>query len=180
MGLAWSEFFYPFEFIDEYDAGEAEINFGVGRRRQTIEIAGFEVLYYGSSLSVGDLPQTRLTYAGRAPDAAWRQRAEERIRQHRQGDFALQIIGATGQPVADAPVEVTMQRHAFLFGSALQMWRLTSETAENQTYRAMVTRSLQRRLQRERPQMAALGWRLGPDPFQSRKDAGRICLAQGP
>ena len=79
---------------------------------------------------MGDLPQTRLTYAGRAPDAAWRQRAEKRIRQHRQGDFTLQIIDSAGQPVADAPVKVTMQRHAFLFGSALQMWRLTSETAE--------------------------------------------------
>ena len=138
VGLAWREFFYPFEFIDEYDAGAAAINFGVGSRRQTIEIAGFEVLHYGSNLSVGDLPQTRLTYAGRAPDAAWRQSAEERIRQHRQGDFTLQIVDSAGQPVADAPVEVTMQRHAFLFGSALQMWRLTSETAENQTYRAKV------------------------------------------
>ena len=87
---------------------------------------------------MGDLPQTRLTYAGRAPDAAWRQSAEERIRQHRQGDFTLQIVDSAGQPVADALVEVTMQRHAFLFGSALQMWRLTSETAEDQTYRAKV------------------------------------------
>ena len=76
VGLAWREFFYPFEFIDQYDAGAAAINFGVGSRRQTIEIAGFEVLHYGSSLSVSDLPQTSLTYAGRAPDAAWRQRAE--------------------------------------------------------------------------------------------------------
>ena len=85
-----------------------------------------------------DLPQTRLIYTGRAPDASWRQTAEGRIRQHRQGDFTLQIIDSAGQPVVDAPVEVTMQCHAFLFGSALQMWRLTSETAENQTYRAMV------------------------------------------
>ena len=108
VGLAWREFFYPFEFIDQYDAGAAAINFGVGSRRQTIEIAGFEVLHYGSSLSVSDLPQTRLTYAGRAPAAAWRQRAEERIRQHRQGDFTLQIIDSAGQPVADAPVEVTI------------------------------------------------------------------------
>ena len=138
VGLAWREFFCPFEFIDQYDAGAAAINFGVGSRRQTIEIAGFEVLHYGSSLSVSDLPQTSLTYAGRAPDAAWRQRAEERIRQHRQGDFTLQIIDSAGQPVADTSVEVTMQRHAFLFGSALQMWRLTSETDENQTYRAKV------------------------------------------
>ena len=76
VGLAWREFFCPFEFIDQYDAGVAAINFGVGSRRQTIEIAGFEVLHYGSSLSVSDLPQTSLTYVGRPPDAAWRQRAE--------------------------------------------------------------------------------------------------------
>ncbi|NKB67875.1 MAG: T9SS type A sorting domain-containing protein [Candidatus Latescibacteria bacterium] len=138
VGAAWREFFFPFEFIDDYAAGQATINFGVGTRRQILEIAGLEVLDYSDALTLADLPQTLLTYAGREPDAPWRQEAATRIDQHRRGDFTLEIVDASGQPVAQAEVQVEMQRHAFLFGSALQMWRLTSDTAEDQTYRDKV------------------------------------------
>lgn len=72
VGAQWREYFFPFEFIADYAAGAATVNFGLGSRRQTLEIAGFEVLYYGTSLQVSDLPQHRATYAGREPDAPWR------------------------------------------------------------------------------------------------------------
>ncbi len=138
VGAAWREFFFPFAFIADYAAGQATINFGVGSRRQTIEIANFAVLHYGKSLSIDDLPQTELTYAGREADAAWRVAAQERIAQYRQGDLALEISDANGQPIVGANVEIAMQRHAFLFGSALQMWRLTSPAAEDHLYREKV------------------------------------------
>ncbi|MGY8823810.1 MAG: endo-1,4-beta-xylanase [Candidatus Latescibacterota bacterium] len=138
VGTIWREFFFPFAFIDDYAAGQATINFGVGSRRQTIEIAQFEVLYYGDSRSIVDLPQTELTYAGREIDAPWRRAAQDRIKEHRQGDFALEILDANGQPAAQAEIEVEMQRHAFLFGTALQMWRLSSPAEEDRIYREKV------------------------------------------
>jgi len=138
VGAEWREFFFPFEFIDDYATGQAMINFGVGSRRQTIEVAGFEVLHYGKQLQVDDLPAIKPTYAGREPDATWRSAAAERIRQHRQGDFTLAILDPSGQPLADAEVEVEMWRHAFLFGSALQIRRLSSAAAEDVIYREKV------------------------------------------
>ena len=138
VGAEWREYFFPFEFIDDYVAGGATVNFGVGSRRQTIEIALFEVLHYGTSLQVDDLPQIKLTYAGREPDAPWRSAARERIRQHRQGEFTLELVDPAGQPIADAEVEVEMQRHAFRFGAALQMRRLSSSAAEDRVYREKI------------------------------------------
>jgi endo-1,4-beta-xylanase len=138
VGAVWREFFFPFAFSEDYDAGQATINFGVGSRRQTIEIAHFEVLHYGKSRRLDELPQTELTYAGRDADAPWREAAAQRIVQHRQGDLALEISDANGQPIAGAQVQVEMQRHAFLFGSALQMWRLTSPTEEDRIYREKI------------------------------------------
>ena len=138
VGAVWREFFYPFEFIEDYAAGQAAINFGVGSRRQTIEVAGFEVLHYGTSLQVDDLPQVKLTYGGREPDAPWRSAAADRIKEHRQGAFTLKVFGADGQPLPDAEIEVEMQRHAFLFGSALQIRRLSSNAAEDVIYREKV------------------------------------------
>jgi len=138
VGAQWREYFFPFEFIADYAAGAATVNFGLGSRRQTLEIAGFEVLYYGTSLQVSDLPQHRATYAGREPDAPWRAAARARIEQHRKGDFTLELTGPSGQPLAGAEIEVEQHRHAFRFGSALQMWRLTSPAAEDRIYREKV------------------------------------------
>ena len=56
-GACLARVLYPLEFIDEYDAGEAAINFGVGSRRQTIEIAGFEVLHYAATYPWATYPR---------------------------------------------------------------------------------------------------------------------------
>lgn len=138
VGKEWQEFYFPFVFIADYAAGDATVNFGVGSRRQTLEIAAFEVLHYGDALTLEDLPRTRLSYAGRASDAGWRTAAAERIRQHRQDDFVLEVLDEEGALVADAEVEVEMLRHSFLFGSALQMWRLSSDAEEDRIYREKV------------------------------------------
>ena len=138
VGAQWREYFFPFEFIADYAAGAATVNFGLRSRRQTLEIAGFEVLYYGTSLQVSDLPQHRATYAGREPDAPWRAADRARIEQHRKGDFTLELTGPSGQPLDGAEIEVEQHRHAFRFGSALQMWRLTSPAAEDRIYREKV------------------------------------------
>jgi endo-1,4-beta-xylanase len=138
VGVEWREFFFPFVFGDDYEPGQATIDFGIGSRRQTLELADFQVLHYGADTALDDLPRTRLTYAGRELDAAWREAAAERIRQNRQGPFRLKILDAAGETVPNAEIEVEMQRHAFLFGSALQMWRLSSDVAEDRVYRDKV------------------------------------------
>lgn len=75
------------------------------------------------------------TYSGREPTAPWRATAAARIEQIRKGDFSLRIVDAAGQPIAGAAVSVVQQRHAFPFGSALQMARIIQDTPENRIYR---------------------------------------------
>ena len=75
------------------------------------------------------------TYAGRDPAAAWRAPALARIEQQRKGDFTLRVVDAAGQPVVGARVTVTQQRHAFPFGTALQMARIVQDSPTNRLYR---------------------------------------------
>ena len=78
------------------------------------------------------------TYEGRDPAAAWRAPALARIEQIRKGDFTLRVVDAAGQPIAGAIVSVAQQRHAFPFGSALQMARIVQDSADNRIYRQKV------------------------------------------
>jgi GH35 family endo-1,4-beta-xylanase len=138
IGREWQEFFLPFAFAHMRGAGEAEFSFGVGFKRQTIEVGGVELLNYGRQLPLSALPKTRFSYPGREPDAAWRRAALARIEELRKGDFALRVTDAAGAPIAGATVRVEQRRSAFQWGSALQLARLVHDSPENQTYRAKV------------------------------------------
>ncbi len=132
---AWTEFFVPFTFAADFAAGAAEVAFGLGFKRQTIEIGGFDFVYYGKSVPLASLPRTRPSYLGREPGAAWRVAALARIEQLRKGDLAIAVVDAKGQPVSGATVRVEQRKSAFHFGSALQMARLVNESADNRVYR---------------------------------------------
>jgi endo-1,4-beta-xylanase len=43
-GGAWQEFLLPFTFAGDYAAGAAELAFGFGFKRQTVEVGGVEVV----------------------------------------------------------------------------------------------------------------------------------------
>lgn len=134
----WREFFVPFQFSADYAAGAVEVTFGMGFKRQTIELGGFDFVFYGKTVPLASLPRTRSTYTGREADAAWRTAALARIAQLRQGDFAVAVVDAAGRPVSGATVRVEQKRSAFHFGSALQMARMTDDSADNRIYRRKV------------------------------------------
>jgi len=131
----WQEFLLPFTFSADFKRGAAELSFGFGFKRETIEIGGIELVSYGRRVEATALPKTRFTYAGREPDAAWRREALARIEQIRKSDFVIEVRDAAGEPVSGATVRVEQQRSAFQFGSALQFARLVQDTPENKTYR---------------------------------------------
>ncbi len=134
----WREYLVPFTFGADYAAGAAEVAFGFGFRRQTVELGGFDFVYYGKTVPVASLPRTRFTYAGREADAAWRAAALARIEQLRKGDFTVAVVDAAGRPVPGASVRVEQQQAAFHFGSALQMARIATDNADNRIYRQKV------------------------------------------
>lgn len=134
----WTEFVVPFAFDADYAPGAVEISFGLGFKRQTIELGGFDFVYYGTRVPLASLPRTRSSYAGREAGAAWRVAAEARIEQVRKGGFAVAVVDAQGRPVPGAAVRVEQRRSAFHFGSALQLARLVNDGADNRAYRQKV------------------------------------------
>ena len=51
--------------------------------------------------------------------SVWRTEADARIERLRKGDFAVEVRGRDGAPVPNARVAYRLQRHAFLFGTAI-------------------------------------------------------------
>ena len=135
---AWQEFFVPFAFGADYAARAAEIVFGFGFKRQTVEIGGIECVFYGKTLALAALPRTRPSYSGREADAPWRAPALARIEALRKGDLAVEVVDAAGRPVSGASLRVTQTKSAFQFGSALQLSRLVVDTPANRIYRQKV------------------------------------------
>ncbi len=136
----WQTYDIPLEMSDAEAANELvlKIGFGAGDRPQSFDIGGVEVWYFGTSVSLADLPRTELSYEGRAADADWRSDAAERIDQHRKGDFTLRVLDSEGQPVERAEVAVDMTRHAYHFGSVTVGHILMGEGEDSTTYREKV------------------------------------------
>jgi GH35 family endo-1,4-beta-xylanase len=131
----WRRIDIPFAWKADYAPGEASLGFGLGMQEQEVEIADLTILRFDAPVTVEDLPSTVSGYAGRAPDAAWRAAAAERIREHRMAPLTVKVVDGQGKPVRGAQVKVRMQRHAFQFGTALQLWRWSHEGREAEQYR---------------------------------------------
>jgi GH35 family endo-1,4-beta-xylanase len=134
-GAAWKKITLPFAVNRDYAKGEAEVAFTLGMKEQTVEIGGVELLDYGTSRKVADLPFTRIGYRGSEPTAAWRKAAEARIEKVRKGDLTVLVKDGAGKPVPGAQVAVRMKKHAFLWGtavnaSAFSNGRMTPENLE--------------------------------------------------
>ena len=78
-GPAWKKVQFPFTLTRAYNKGETELFFPMGMQEQEVEIGGIELLNYGTTKKVADLPFTKLGYRGSEPGAAWRKAAEARI-----------------------------------------------------------------------------------------------------
>ena len=118
-GAAWKKVQFPFAVTRDYNKGEAEVYFTVGLREQIVELGGIELVDYGTSKKVADLPYTKLGYAGSEPNAAWRKAADARIDKYRKGDLTVSVKDKAGKPVRGAEVSVQMKKHGFLWGTAV-------------------------------------------------------------
>lgn len=118
-GTAWKKVTFPFAVTRAYNKGDSQVFFTLGLRRQTIEIGGIELVNYGTSKKVSELPFTSIGYGGSEPGAPWRKAAEERIEKIRKGDLTVMVKDKAGKPVRGAQVAVRMRKHAFPFGTAV-------------------------------------------------------------
>ncbi len=120
------------------DSAAGELGFGFGGREQTLELANVSLANHGPNVPLESLPQTRATYAGREPDAAWRADAAGRIDRIRKADLQVEVTDSDGQPISGASVKVEQQSHAFTFGSAVSVKKLNEQSPDGDRYREMV------------------------------------------
>ena len=138
-GPAWVEYFIPFKMTESLASGDFGLKFGFGAaaRPQILEIAGAELIWYGKSRTLEEMPRTSFQYDGRELDAPWRAEAAARIEQYRKGDYAIRVVNTAGLPVPGAQVRMKLRRHAFQFGCSWDAERIVDQsTSDNQTYRA--------------------------------------------
>lgn len=174
-GEVWSLVLVPFQALEGVLAGTGEVSFHLGEQAQSIEIAGLNLLDYGRSIEVGDLPQPALSYPGREPDAPWRQQALARIESLRKGNFTLRVEDGHGHPVPGASVRVNLRRHRFGFGSAVTASWLNRPGPDGAMYREIVDRYFSRVVLES--DLKEMGWKRGaaepPDKQFSREQTFR-------
>ncbi|MGL6225414.1 MAG: endo-1,4-beta-xylanase [Thermoguttaceae bacterium] len=144
LDTSWKEFVFPFHAQDTYEPQKASVGFHLGLQEQTVEIADLTLDSYGQEVDFDQLPCTPLTYAGRDPDAVWRQEAEQRIEQIRKGDLRVTVRDARGKPIVGADVLVRMKRHAFGWGSAVVADRILQNDEDGRKYRQIVEENFNR------------------------------------
>jgi GH35 family endo-1,4-beta-xylanase len=137
----WKQYFVPFRASRDFPAGEARVCLRVGYDRQTIEIGGLQLTDYGKSVKLEDLPRTRVSYAGRSEDAAWRRAALARIERIRKADLRVAVVDGSGKPIENATVHAVLTRHQFGFGSCVTVQNLLDPSADGDRYREIVEKN---------------------------------------
>ena len=133
----WQSFFLPFKMGGSFNANQnfLKFGFGAGSRPQTVQLTNIQLFNYKNSKTLSELPQTRPSYAGREPDAAWRAEAEARIEQYRKGNLVVKVVNPNGEPISGAQVSIDLQKHAYHFGSVAAASRLINTDADSLIYR---------------------------------------------
>lgn len=135
-GNEWHQYVVPFEGSYDYAAGEARFKFFIGYEPQVFEVGDIRIYPLHQTVDVDDLPRdVAFFYEGRDPAAPWRAEADAAIRQYRKAELEIEVLDADGVPIPGADVQVTMTRHAFRFGSAVNLQRLTDLAPTYETYR---------------------------------------------
>jgi GH35 family endo-1,4-beta-xylanase len=80
-------------------------------------------------------------YSGMEDGASWRKEAWQRIEATRKADFTVRVVDSVGKPLAGVPVSVSLERHHFGFGAAVQPKHLFElGDAERQAFYRDITR----------------------------------------
>ena len=119
----WKDYYIPFfakkmgaTLDGNWPAESSTIIFNVGGAPQTIQIADFEVIYYGKTVDIKTLDPDVNAYHGIEDDALWRKEAFRRIEKYRKGDVKVTVTDENGDPIEGAEVEVKQTENEFMFG----------------------------------------------------------------
>lgn len=133
----WRQFFVPVEATGgTYSANSLSMGFHIGAQAQTIQIGGFTVLKYDSSVAFDDLPNQYYNdeYGGFESDAPWREIAAQNIETFRKSDLVINAQTTDGTPVPNAAFDIQMTQHEYAFGSAITASRIAGNNMQNVIY----------------------------------------------
>ena len=135
----WRTYYYPFKADINLKNNESELCFGFGLHKQKIELKDIKILNYKQSVKITDFPSNNLplnfyAYKGMEANAPWRAEAAKRIDKIRKANITVSVTH-DNKIVKGAEVSIKMKRHAFLFGSAINMRLLRRNDYDGKMYR---------------------------------------------
>lgn len=137
MTQSWQHIFIPIQAKQDFAADGSQVCLRAGYGVQTFEIADIEIVNYGDSVALSDLPYTKVKYEGYDynENDKWRVEANERIEIYRKGDLSVLVRDEAGNPIKDVEVEVGMTRHDFIWGTAVHNRYLFGSDDDSVKYR---------------------------------------------
>ena len=133
----WRQFFVPVEATGgAYSANSLSVGFHLGAQAQTVQIGGFTVAKYDSSVNIEDLPNQYYNdeYGGFEADAPWRAIAADNIENFRKADLTINAQTTNGTAVENAAFDIQMEQHEYAFGSAVTAQRFAGNSGQNAIY----------------------------------------------
>lgn len=169
----WQRFFVktdPLEF--DFKPGDLSLVFMMGQKAQTVDIGGVSWLSFAEGANVAKMPKRVWSYPGREKNAAWRKEADQRIDKYRKGDFKVQCLKADGTPAANQEIKITMKKHKFGFGVAVNVWAFNGQIGGMKTADVEKYKQISSKYFNSVTVENAMKWHLYDSSF--RKDPKRI------
>ena len=121
----WQEYYIPIVMPQNVKEKDLNLVLQFGFPQQKFLLKNLSLWKFDENTTLADLPKTKITYPGMEADASWRKAAAERIEQHRKGSFKIQLMDK-GKALAETPVQLTLKRHHFSWGAALNAKRIVN------------------------------------------------------
>ncbi len=132
----WTQYFVPFQASINYGVGEFIAGLALAWEIQEIEVAGMNVLNFGTNYTLDQLPRVYHNdrYEGYEVNAPWRGPAQDRIEQFRKANLSVNITDTNNQPLNNATVSVRMLKPEFNWGMEIALNRIAGNIDQNNTY----------------------------------------------
>ena len=139
-GHEWRGLLIPFVCNADYARGTAALGIAFADIKQTLEIRNIRVINFGKTRILEDMPRTQVRYPLHGSATPWYREAQDRINHYRRADMNIIVVDAQGQPVPGVALDITMTRHAYGFGSAVNLQKLVNPREKYDPYREQVKR----------------------------------------
>ena len=127
----WKRYIAFGQTEQNHNAESVGLSINLGNGIQAIDIAGLSIMSLNSTTVAAQLPYSAFTYSGMDVNATWRNTATQMINQNRKGDLQLKLVDQDQQALANTPVQVSLQKHSYEFGSFIN--RLLIEDSNDGT-----------------------------------------------